>query len=124
MPWIYEQRSGRMLKPDGSLLAIGYSGHGDGVNNPDLQNIRAVGPLPRGMYTIGGESTRKGPITLYLEPHPDTVLFGRGGFLVHGDNSKRDRSASLGCIILGPVARTALRDSEDRLLNVVEKVED
>ena len=36
---------------------------------------------------------------------------GRSGFLIHGDNSKGDKSASEGCIILGPDVRKAIADS-------------
>jgi hypothetical protein len=35
-------------------------------------------------------------------------MYGRSGFLIHGDNSKRDNSASQGCIIVGPDARNKI----------------
>ncbi len=39
----------------------GYSGNGQGLNNPAAQNQPNVGPLPQGSYTVGGTTNRRGP---------------------------------------------------------------
>jgi hypothetical protein len=47
--WKYVQSSGAMIAPDGEILRVGYSGRVlDGKNNPDMQHVRNVGPIPRG----------------------------------------------------------------------------
>jgi hypothetical protein len=38
MAWSYSQSSGT-LTHDGTIVAIGYSGHDNGKNNPDLQAV-------------------------------------------------------------------------------------
>lgn len=81
----------------------GYSGHGAGVNNPIAEAIHAEGPIPRGVWRIGTwiDHPRLGPLSFRLYPFPSgRSVFGRSGFLIHGDNRKRNRSASTGCIVL------------------------
>jgi hypothetical protein len=46
-------------------------------------------------------------------------LFGRSGFLIHGDNSKGNSSASNGCIILPRWARLEVAGSPVKSLLVV-----
>ncbi len=45
--WTYCQKTGELLQ-NGVLVATGYSGQGNGRNNPDLQEDHDVGPIPRG----------------------------------------------------------------------------
>lgn len=45
-----------------------------------------------------------------LTPLAGTDAKGRSGFWVHGDNTKGDRSASSGCIILARDRRKAISD--------------
>jgi hypothetical protein len=103
-----------------------YSGHGPGVNNPNMQNVSGIGPLPRGDYTIGpiqNNVTGSGTMlrnSMRLTPDPSNQMFGRGGFLIHGDNSLHNKSASEGCIILNPNARQKIGDSNDKCLEVVQ----
>jgi hypothetical protein len=102
MTWLYEQITGKLTNtaiPD--FHAVGYSGHGDGCNNPDCETQKNVGPIPRGVWLIKApyESKRTGRHTIPLEMF-DGDVFGRDGFRIHGDNSKGDQSASHGCIIL------------------------
>jgi hypothetical protein len=53
-------------------VATGYSGKGEGLDNPDLQDVPDEGPIPEGTYTIGSASTHpgKGPVVMELEPDP------------------------------------------------------
>src|SRR5262249_55584633 len=99
--WIYEQKSGRMSR-DGVLLATGYSGLDEGKNNPAMQDAHDKGPLPRGRYTIGRpvDTAAHGPFVLPLTPDPANTMFGRSGFLIHGESKQHPGKASIGCIIL------------------------
>ncbi len=102
-------------------VGTGYSGHGDGLNNPAKESEHNVGPLPKGQYTIGQAHTHVhlGPLSMELTPSGGQNMFGRSGFFIHGDNSKMDHSASDGCIILGPAIREKISTSGDHTLNVV-----
>lgn len=119
MSWTYKQSTGEMISPVG-VVANGYSGRGEGKNNPKMQAMKKTGPVPRGTYTIGPpyEDPHKGPCVMRLTPDPSDEMFGRSGFLIHGDNSKHD--ASEGCIILGPLTRLAVAASANKILNVIE----
>ena len=97
---IYSQGQGTLTAPDGTV-AHGYAGFGDGKNNPGMENVPDVGPLPRGIYRIIGEPfdhPRCGPFCLRLEPDTGNAMYGRAGFLIHGDNGHG--TASHGCIIM------------------------
>lgn len=103
---VYEQSTGKLISNDGRLLANCYSGFKDGVNNPELQNKVNLGPIPQGNYTMGkpehdgpGETSPNGPYTIRLTQDPTNEMFGRDGFLMHGDSIKTPGSASHGCIV-------------------------
>ena len=110
----YAQGLGVLSCKDG-FLATGYAGADAGKNNPAMQDVKNVGPLPRGRYTISGPECvgttfpcpdchgatahRHGPYVLRLHPAQGNEMFGRAGFLVHGDNGHG--TASEGCICIG-----------------------
>jgi hypothetical protein len=54
-----------------------------------------------------------------LTPSGGQNMFGRDAFLIHGDNSKHDNSASEGCIILGPAIREQISKNSVSKLTVV-----
>lgn len=96
----YHQRTGAFYQDD-KYLGTGYSGTGEGKNNPSMQSVKGIGPIPRGMYKIGKPyRSTKGPCTMQLTPEPGNVMFGRASFLIHGDRIKEPGTASQGCIIL------------------------
>jgi Protein of unknown function (DUF2778) len=117
--WIWHQSKGEMRGVDGTLFSSGYSGHGVGKNEPSAQQVPNTGPIPVGAYQIGlpFDDPHKGPCVMSLTPHPANLMFGRSGFLIHGDNATHD--ASEGCIILPPWARQSLARSGDKLLVVL-----
>lgn len=81
-----------------------YAGYGEGRNDPRYEHVRNVGPIPRGRYALKRHwRDRAGPNTLACEPVPGTNLYGRSGFLIHGDNATG--TASKGCIVVAPDAR-------------------
>jgi hypothetical protein len=121
MSWIYEQISGKLFSPDGELIGFGYSGSGEGKNNPALQAEIDVGPIPAGTYQMGYayDDPEKGPLVIPLEPDPENEMYGRSGFLVHGDSSEHPGQASEGCIIMARSIREELDASSDEVLEVM-----
>lgn len=121
--WTYSQALGELFGPNGELVATGYSGHGEGVNNPALQAVHDVGPIPQGRYGINAprEVPGRGPYVLPLMPFATTDTFGRSGFLCHGDSIEHPgaKLASHGCVILGRAAREAIWQSGDHELEVI-----
>lgn len=106
---------------DGKLVGIGYSGHGAGLNNPAMESVPDVGPIPRGMWRIvrwDDHHADKGPIVAVLEPVGHSA-HGRTGFLIHGDNAEMNHTASHGCIIDSHDIRIALRASGETQLEVI-----
>jgi hypothetical protein len=118
VPWQYSQRTGRISR-NGSEVGVGYSGRAAGRNNPLMENIRAIGLIPRGRYRIGPRYTypTKGPVTMALSPI-DHAAHGRTHFLIHGDSSRHPGEASEGCIVLDRVSRQAIAASVDAVLEV------
>lgn len=119
--WTYAQKTGDLLQ-DGRLVATGYSGFDDGKNNPAMQAVPDVGPIPQGDWTIEGppiNTAEHGPFVLTLAPTPGTNTFGRSGFLMHGDAIHAPGSASKGCIIMDRSAREQVWNSGDTDLEVV-----
>ena len=116
--WRYEQSTGRLWR----LMGEGYSGHGvEGKNQPDMQSVKNVGPIPRGKWlvTTRFDDPHKGPWCLRLAPAPGTDTLGRSGFLVHGDSISDPGTASEGCIILSRGIRQRIWESDDHELEVV-----
>lgn len=138
--YIYQQRTGELydiplsmsvgsfakvqdiLDNGGTLLGTGYSGHSEGKNNPELENEKMVGPIPRGWYKIGEPQYimpippgPHGPYTLSLSPEGHSA-FKRSGFLIHGDNV--NHTASCGCIVLSHDLRLKIGEGTSRYLMV------
>ena len=108
----------------------GYSGYDDpesgkqGKNNPELENVEDVGPIPVGKYFIGSphDTLTHGPFVLPLTPDPANEMFGRSAFLIHGDSVVDPGTASRGCIIMGRAVRKQVAVSGDKLLQVISGV--
>lgn len=117
--WTWKQSTGELFR-DGNLVAQGYSGFDAGKNNPALQSVPDVGPIPQGAYTFlfPRNTDSHGPYVLPLLPNPQNEMFGRSGFLCHGDSLAHSGSASHGCIILARPTREAIWASGDRQLTV------
>lgn len=95
-------------------IGAGYSGHGEGLNNPSKESVPDVGPIPCGIWSLSFpfEDPHKGPVCFRLTPL--TYRGPRTGFLIHGDNPKGDHSASEGCIILDHVTREKIAASKPK----------
>ena len=121
--YTYNQSNG-YLSHNGILLGQCYSGHGDGVDNPSLQNVEDVGPIPQGLWDIGDvieDDPKLGPVVLPLTPSQGTETFGRGGFFIHGDEIGEvgKELASHGCIIAARNVREFIVANSDKQLQVV-----
>jgi Protein of unknown function (DUF2778) len=130
MPWIYHQSTGQLVyrAPHGAaghqvshVLGRGYSGAPGSVNNPANESIANTGPIPRGRWHIGNmepHHSHLGPHVMSLTPVGHNA-HNRTAFYIHGDNELLNRTASNGCIILGPDIRYRIGHSHDHLLEVV-----
>jgi hypothetical protein len=128
--YVYQQSTGD-LQRDGEHLGICYSGHGAGLNNPDLEHVHNYGPIPKGIYTIGPafRHNTKGAVCMRLIPDGHDACGraiplaedaqGRDGFLIHGDNKLMNHTASEGCIIASLTIRQDIAQSKDRELLVI-----
>ncbi len=125
MPWIYEQATGKLWR-NGEVVAFGYSGCGEGKNNCEAQEQHNIGPIPVGSYIIGPprdiNGGPHGPYVLPLVPDPKNEMFGRSGFLIHGDNIHEPGTASEGCVIMPRDIRTAVWASGDLHLEVIANI--
>lgn len=118
--WHWRQKAGELVR-NGVVMGVGYAGHDEGRNNPALQHVHSVGPIPRGNWNIVGppvDTDDHGPVVMRLEPFPGTETFGRSGFLIHGDSVSHPGTASLGCICLPRVVRQRIWESGDHGLVV------
>jgi len=120
--WVYSQSSGIMLH-DGIYFATGYSGIHEGLNNPNMQHVHSVGPIPRGLWVMGPDyhHPKLGACTMNLLPKPGTEVFGRTDFRIHADLRlfAGKHIASHGCIIHVKTERMRIAASHDRDLEVI-----
>lgn len=120
--WRYLQSDGTLTNTNGDVIGHGYSGSPQGRNNPEMEAIRNVGPIPRGRWRVTApeQTETHGPYVLGLAPEAETETFGRTGFLVHGERLHHlPGEASLGCIILRRDVREAIWQSNDHVLEVI-----
>jgi hypothetical protein len=127
--WTYAQSTGSLMQGS-AQVGTGYSGYQEGKNNPDMQAVVDVGPIPQGTWTIEGppvNTPEHGPYVLTLQPAPGTNTFGRSGFLMHGDSIDDPGNASRGCIIMPHDVRvtvwTTIQNGGSAQLEVVAALE-
>lgn len=125
--WKFAIRSGSLCAVDGKIVAHGYAGgncgkNKEGINNPDMTNVKFVGPLPCGSYSFGQPvlQSHLGPFAIPLIPDSTNTMFGRGSFYVHGDTTPSG-NASEGCIILPRAIRNSMWASTDHKIQVVRE---
>jgi hypothetical protein len=124
--WVYSQQRGNLFQEQNGtfkLLTKGYSDSGIGENNPEMEFVRDIGPLPVGQYTIGApEVFNHMSNCLRLTPDPTNIMGGRSGFWMHdGIFHGPHGDSSHGCICVRTAARSVIWDSGDHLLQVVKE---
>ncbi len=117
----YVQRTGRFLDQHGHLIGVCYSGDGPGLNNPAMQAVARVGPIPAGRWKIGPayHHPHLGPVVMDLDAVVLEAALGRSLFRIHGDNSSMNHTASLGCIVMWHGPRVIVAASPVQVLDVV-----
>lgn len=120
--WTFNQSNGE-IRDGGQLVGVGYAGAGEGKNNPAMQEVHNIGPLPCGLYEIGEpkEGTHMGHFAVELIPHDSNEMFGRGEFFWHGDDGKG--TASEGCVCSSYAVRHMAYSGQDRTLKVISGME-
>lgn len=126
MSWTYEITTGKIFNDQGELIGLGYSGAPDHKNDATAQSLRDQGPIPEGSYRImpPQDTMTHGPYVLPLEPDSRNLMWGRSGFLIHGDSIVSPGTASEGCIIQSKNVREQVWGSGDRTLDVVSQIEE
>jgi Protein of unknown function (DUF2778)/L,D-transpeptidase catalytic domain len=126
--WIYSQRLGALYRRNSDVdnatyVATGYAGVNDGLNNPDMQCMHKLGPIPQGDYTIGAPVSGPSPFALPLTPDPTNDMCNppRDSFYIHGDRNEPALpfNASEGCIVMNLTVRRNIWASGDTRLRVI-----
>jgi hypothetical protein len=125
----YQQATGKLYDDNNDLIGIGWAGHQAGRNNPQMQDIKDVGPLPVGKYVINDpiNSPKLGPEAFSLMPDSSNKMFGRSAFYIHGASITNPAMSSDGCIVMPRPTRDLIGtkiagsplDSPLRVLTVV-----
>ena len=107
----FSQSAGTIVKDDGTVVTSqafagndsrpGVNpGHLQGRNNPRLQAVKCIGPLPQGVYRVGEWGTHS---VVGQNSAPLTQIggdsFGRGDFFIHGPGADYANSSE-GCIVI------------------------
>ena len=76
-------------------------GHLQGRNNPRLQAVHCIGPLPTGVYRCGswGVYPKVGKMACPLTQIAGET-YGRDGFFIHGPGEGDPANSSEGCIVV------------------------
>jgi hypothetical protein len=126
MAWTFNNGTGELLDPTKTVSVHGYAGgdkgsHKEGINNPAMQYVKDIGPLPVGWYTFGTpvEGSHLGPKAIPLTPDETNDMRGRGDFFCHGDHIGAPGTASDGCMIFNFLTRSAIAQSTDKRLQVI-----
>lgn len=127
--YTYEQSTGKLYTPTGTLFDTGYSGHALGLNNPVMESVIGTGPLPSGIWNMTAMVTepKLGQFVVVLEPDTNTrakvLKYGRSpdSFRIHGDEVEAPGAhlASDGCLIFYRTARVELWDGSDKQIQCV-----
>ncbi len=131
--WTYAINTGFLYSQSGEMVGAGHAGHDviengviavQGKNNPAMTQMKDIGPLPVGLYTIMPPKNygTVGQYAMALVPDPTNEMFGRSGFFMHGDSRENQGLDSDGCIVQQFPVRQLVAKSNDTRLEVVREV--
>jgi len=130
MNWKFSQVNGRVWDSNGSLLGQGYAGRDAGKNNPAMENVKGIGPLPHGLWKpveLFEVHPTVGKFAVRVEPADDETLqrvigYGRDpkSFFMHGDSVEHPGLASHGCMVEQRPVRERFW-SEKPLIEVIQQ---
>jgi len=124
----FEITTGNFRAPNSSLFGKGYSGNGDGKNNPAWEAIKLHGPLPTGLYTavkMIEHDPHLGWYAIHLKPDASTrikiISYGRDpdSFYWHGDDIDHPGEASDGCLVSMRSMRLDFWGQEDHVIQCI-----
>jgi len=92
---VYHRRSGELDINGVTVTKKGYAGAVACRNNPAMEHVRNCGPLPHGTYTMEDAGHYITKVTIRLYPAPGNEMYGRSGFLIHGDNEEHTASKGM-----------------------------
>lgn len=119
--WTFLQ-TGRWLNSTGVVVSlVAYAGRDAGKNNPAMQDVKGIGPLPCGLYEAcePHDDAVVGAYAMRLTPSPANEMFGRNSFFLHGDSVEHPGLASHGCIVLPRALREKFWLSGDHKILVL-----
>lgn len=133
MNWKFSQLNGKIWdshswNPD-NYIGQGYAGRDAGKNNPSMEGVKGIGPLPHGLWkpveffalhpTVGKNAVRVEPAD--QETLDRVKAYGRDpfSFFMHGDSSEHPGLASHGCMVEGPAIRLKFW-AEKPLIEVIQ----
>jgi len=120
--WRYQISTHTLTGPSGTTVSTdGWAGHGEGLNNVAMQDVKNVGPLPVGWYTFEEphDSPHTGPYTMNLTPDAGNEMHDRGDFRCHGAAFEHPELSSDGCMIQPKPVRVNIWTSGNRRLEVI-----
>lgn len=124
MSWTYSQKTGALKDASGKLWGYGFAGQQIGLNNPDAEDQKNIGPLPQGKYTMTkwfALHPRVGAAAIELTPDLSNQMFGRSEFFIHGLDIMDPLHSSEGCMVFGgSTQRLAIWESTDHDLLVTQ----
>jgi len=109
----YKQSTGEVRDEQGAFVALGWAGNTAGKNEPTMEHVRCIGPLPAGLYQVGpweAQHPGLGPWVARLT-QIEGETFGRDAFYFHGPSMDPAHygQESKGCIVLPRVGRDRVR---------------
>ena len=127
----YSQSTGQWTRDD-KFVCRGWAGNHLGKNNPEMENVHCVGPLPQGKYKLRwiDENTanmtdqahmrKLGTLIAELIPDSSNNMFGRSDFFFHGPSKDLAKygQESEGCIVAQRLDRLIVKNSLDLDLEV------
>jgi hypothetical protein len=107
----------------GEVIARGWAGRGLGKNNPAMEDAHCIGPLPKGVYTIGPWEAQHGRLGTLVAPliQVSGETFGRSAFFIHGPASDPEHygQESMGCTVVPRADRLKIKLSGATFLEVI-----